>query len=122
MIYLRLTRLPHAVSPVVLSSPLSICPPFKSAGQKSLASLSPSVAFALALDVLATVEDNGVGVTSATAGNMYNNYTFNTGLFMMLFDAILYTVLGWYFDNGAVALLWVALFAFTAHFARLLAS
>jgi ATP-binding cassette, subfamily A (ABC1), member 3 len=51
----------------------------KSYGSKLLASLLPGVGFALSLDVLATLEDNGVGATAHTTAQQFNNFTFSGG-------------------------------------------
>ena len=48
-------------------------------GSKVFASIMPSVAFALCLDVLATLEGNGVGVNAVTSSQMYDDYKFGTG-------------------------------------------
>eukprot|EP01138_Halocafeteria_seosinensis_P011391 gb/GECG01011634.1/.p1 GENE.gb/GECG01011634.1/~~gb/GECG01011634.1/.p1 ORF type:complete len:2040 (+),score=216.84 gb/GECG01011634.1/:1-6120(+) len=66
---------------------------------KSWASLLAPVAFGLNLDVLATTESNGVGITGDNLYRKYNNYTFGHGMGMLVLDFLLYTVLGWYLDQ-----------------------
>eukprot|EP00735_Rhodelphis_limneticus_P009137 TRINITY_DN2560_c0_g1::TRINITY_DN2560_c0_g1_i1::g.19179::m.19179 TRINITY_DN2560_c0_g1::TRINITY_DN2560_c0_g1_i1::g.19179 ORF type:complete len:1829 (-),score=670.14,sp/Q84M24/AB1A_ARATH/37.15/0.0,ABC2_membrane_3/PF12698.2/1.1e-20,ABC2_membrane_3/PF12698.2/2.6e-40,ABC_tran/PF00005.22/8e-28,ABC_tran/PF00005.22/9.3e-22,AAA_21/PF13304.1/3.6,AAA_21/PF13304.1/0.00028,AAA_21/PF13304.1/1.1e+02,AAA_21/PF13304.1/0.00011,AAA_15/PF13175.1/1,AAA_15/PF13175.1/5.1e+02,AAA_15/PF13175.1/0.52,ABC2_membrane/PF01061 len=73
--------------------------PEMSNSSKSLASLSPPVAFGLAMSTLATLE---AGQTGAQWSNLYenfNNYSVGTGLSMMILDFFLYAFLGWYFDQ-----------------------
>ena len=67
---------------------------------KVASSLLPAVAFALSLDVIATLEDNGLGITAATLTTQFDGYVYATGLTMMFVDAVLFTLLGWYLDNG----------------------
>ena len=66
---------------------------------KSWASLLAPVAFGLNLDVLATTESNGVGITATNLYSTYHNYNFGQGLFMLVVDFVLYTVLAWYLDQ-----------------------
>ncbi len=51
----------------------------KDSNAKVGAGILPSVAFSLSLDVLATLEDAGLGATRETSSNVYDNYTFGTG-------------------------------------------
>lgn len=74
----------------------SVNDPLDSSATKAAASLCSPVAFGLALDILAALEANQVGLTWANAGTSYNNFTFNGALAMMAIDFLLYTVLGWY--------------------------
>ena len=64
-----------------------------------LASLLSPCAFGLTTEVIFTLESAGVGATSNTAGVFYRIYTVNTGIGMMFFDTILYSVLALYIEQ-----------------------
>lgn len=76
----------------------SVNDPLKDPSIKSAASLCSPVAFGLALDIIATLESNGVGVTWANVGSTVNNYSFGTALLFLALDTVLYTILGWYLN------------------------
>lgn len=70
-------------------------------GAKVAASLLSPVAFGLALDIVSTLESNGVGISWS---NLYSpvlggGYSFGGALAIMLFDLVLYTLLGAYLGN-----------------------
>jgi hypothetical protein len=58
-----------------------------------------TTAFALGLDLMSAFEDQGQGITTATASTVYNNFQFSTCLVLMAFDTALYYALGWYLDQ-----------------------
>jgi ABC-type multidrug transport system ATPase subunit len=60
--------------------------------------LSP-VAFGLALDIICSVESNGIGVTHGNSAERLNGYSFSDALGMMIFDFFLYTFVGWYLNH-----------------------
>jgi ATP-binding cassette subfamily A (ABC1) protein 3 len=67
---------------------------------KSAASLLSPVAFGLAIDILSTLESNGVGLHwSNVYTNINGDYSFGTALTFMFFDFFLYTALGIYLGN-----------------------
>ena len=66
---------------------------------KILASLLPQVSLGQISVVFAEYECTGVGIDASTAAVVYQNYSFDTGLFMMVVSLILFTVIGLYFDN-----------------------
>jgi ATP-binding cassette, subfamily A (ABC1), member 3 len=71
-----------------------------SAAAKLGASICAPTAFSLTVDLLATVESNGQGVTFANAGQVVGNYSASWGLGWLAIDTLAYLVLGWYL--GAV--------------------
>jgi ATP-binding cassette, subfamily A (ABC1), member 3 len=76
----------------------SVNDPLKDPSIKSAASLCSPVAFGLALDIIATLESNGVGVTWSNIGSTVNNYSFGTALLFLALDTVIYTILGWYLN------------------------
>lgn len=71
---------------------------FSTAAKLGGALLSPT-AFGLGLQLVGTLEDASVGATRATVADLTNNWSVGLSLFMMAFDAVLYSVLAWYFEN-----------------------
>jgi ABC-type branched-subunit amino acid transport system ATPase component len=76
----------------------SVNDPLKPAIVKSAASLCSPVAFGIALDILATLESNGVGLTWGSISTVIGNASFANCLVMMAVDIVLYSVLGWYLN------------------------
>ena len=66
---------------------------------KLFASLLPQVALMQGSGVFANYESTGVGINSVTAGDLYNEYDFNTALWMLFFDFVLFFFLGLYLDK-----------------------
>jgi ATP-binding cassette subfamily A (ABC1) protein 3 len=71
---------------------------YSSATSKTAACLLSPTALGVAMEIIATYETNGIGVTSRTVQQPLNNIAFATVLGMMLLDTILYFVLGMYID------------------------
>ncbi len=67
--------------------------------QKLIASLLPQVAIMQGSQVFANYEGTGVGLTSSTISVVYQEYSFNTALGMLLLDFVLFFVLGLYMDK-----------------------
>ena len=68
-------------------------------GQKLAASLIPQVAIMQGSKVFSQYETTGVGLDSSTANLLYNDYSFNTALWMLFIDFFLYFILGLYMDK-----------------------
>ena len=66
---------------------------------KVLASLLPQVSLGQGSVVFAEYECTGVGIDSSTASVIYQNYSYDTALFMMLVSLVFFTVFGLYLDN-----------------------
>ena len=66
---------------------------------KALASLLPQVALGQGAVVFSSYECTGVGIDSSTAAVLYQNYSFDTALWMYLVSLIVFSVLGLYLDN-----------------------
>ena len=66
---------------------------------KLLASLLPQVALMQGSAQFANYEGTGVGLDASTASVIYNNYSFNTALWMLLLDFVLFFLLGLYLDK-----------------------
>ena len=49
--------------------------------------------------MFANYEGTGVGIDALTADVIYQNYSFNSALWMLLFDFVLFFVLGLYLDK-----------------------
>jgi ATP-binding cassette, subfamily A (ABC1), member 3 len=49
--------------------------------------------------VFANYEGTGVGLDASTCSTMYQDYSFNTALVMLLVDFLLFFVLGLYLDK-----------------------
>jgi hypothetical protein len=74
--------------------------PTKARGIKVAASLLSPTAFGLALDVVSTLEANGVGIRPDTArSDGYTGIDFGTCLAMMVWDAFLYAGLAWFLHH-----------------------
>ena len=65
---------------------------------KILASILPQVASGQTAVVFAEYEGTGVGIDWSTAGVVYQNYSFDTGLWMMAVSLCVFTALGLYLD------------------------
>ena len=66
---------------------------------KTAASLLAPTALGCAMDVIATLETNGVGTNVQTVGvTVVNNWTVAASLGMLVLDAVLYLSLAWYLD------------------------
>ena len=65
---------------------------------KVLASILPQVASGQTSAVFAEYEGTGVGIGWSTAGVVYQNYSFDTGLWMMCVSLVTFTALGLYLD------------------------
>lgn len=69
-------------------------------GVKAAACLLGPTALGTAMEVMANLETNGLGVTAATAATVeVNNWTFSLSLGMLIVDILLYLVLAWYLDQ-----------------------
>ena len=67
--------------------------------QKVLASLLPQVALLQGSVSFANYEGTGVGLNYSTAGVLYQDYSFDTALWMLAFDFFLFSFLGLYMDK-----------------------
>ena len=65
---------------------------------KVAASILPQVASGQTAVVFAEYEGTGVGINWSSAGIVYDDYSFNTGLWMMAASLIVFTALGLYLD------------------------
>ena len=65
---------------------------------KTAAAVCSPVAFGLGLDIIATLESNDVGLTSATVGTTIGNFSFSLCLGMMAADTLIYLALFWYLN------------------------
>ena len=66
---------------------------------KLLASILPQVSLGQISVVFAEYECTGVGIDTSTAAVVYENYSFDTGLGMMLFSLVFFVLFGLYLDN-----------------------
>ena len=66
-------------------------------GELLAATLSPTIGFGGGINLLATYENDGVGMTFDTVSLIPNNYSFENVLWMLCADFFILTVLGWYF-------------------------
>ena len=66
---------------------------------KLLASLLPQVALMQGSVVFANYEGTGVGLNSSTSSVIYQEYSFNSALWMLAFDFVLFFMLGLYMDK-----------------------
>ena len=66
---------------------------------KLLASLLPQVALMQGSMQFANYEGTGVGLDSSTAAVVYDEYSFNTALWMLLLDFLLFFLSGLYLDK-----------------------
>ncbi|KAF0717928.1 Aste57867_2007 [Aphanomyces stellatus] len=67
-------------------------------GKMAVSILSPC-AFAFCIQTLANVEGVSTGITAANANSLYGNFRFQGGLGMLIFDFVLYTLLGLYLQQ-----------------------
>jgi len=67
--------------------------------ENTFASILAPVALSKTLGVFASLEAVEQGVTFANSSEVYLDYTYETGLFMLIFDAILYTIVGIYLEQ-----------------------
>ncbi len=66
---------------------------------KTAASLLAPTALGCAMDVIASLETNGLGATPATAATqVINNWTVGSSIGMLILDIILYLSMAWYLD------------------------
>ncbi|KAJ0410416.1 hypothetical protein P43SY_002748 [Pythium insidiosum] len=79
-----------------LSSGLSASTPLT---RKTRASVFAPVALAFAVQILATVESTGVGLRRSNVHVVSDNYRFDVALVMLLFDSVLYSLLGLYLEK-----------------------
>jgi ABC-type branched-subunit amino acid transport system ATPase component len=70
---------------------------YEATTSKMWASLLPCTAFAFGADILSDYEYAQVGVQRSNLND--GVYNFNTSLGFLLFDTILYMILGWYFEQ-----------------------
>lgn len=63
-----------------------------------MASIIPQVANSQMAVVFAGYETTGVGLDSTTAHQLYDNYKFSGGLWMLLAGLIVFTLFGFYLD------------------------
>lgn len=66
---------------------------------KLFASLLPQVALMQGSVVFANYEGTGAGLNAGNAGIIYEEYSFNTALWMLCFDFVLFFFLGLYMDK-----------------------
>ena len=66
---------------------------------KLLASLLPQVALMQGSVVFANYEGTGVGLSSSTSSVIFDNYSFDSALWMLLIDFVLFFLLGLYLDK-----------------------
>ncbi|GLD95408.1 hypothetical protein PINS_up004052 [Pythium insidiosum] len=79
-----------------LSSGLSAAAPLQ---RKLRASVFAPVALAFAVQILATAESTGVGLQRSNVHVVSDNYRFDAALAMLLFDSLLYSLLGAYLEK-----------------------
>lgn len=73
--------------------------PDTSEGVKAFGCLIPAVALSFGTNIFATLEAQGAGVTFGTMSEPIENFRFQTALVFMVLDFVLYSVLGWYFEQ-----------------------
>jgi ATP-binding cassette, subfamily A (ABC1), member 3 len=66
---------------------------------RSSASLLSPVAFSLTTRLMLKYESAFIGATFSNISEVTDNYAVSVGLWLMLFDTIIYGVLAWYLDN-----------------------
>ena len=66
---------------------------------KMLASLLPQVALMQGSVVFANYEGTGVGLDASTSAVIFQNYSFNSALFMLALDFVIFFTLGLYMDK-----------------------
>ena len=67
--------------------------------QKLGASLLSQVALMQGSNVFANYEGTGIGINDFTAGVQYAEYSFNSALWMLFVDFVIFTAIGLYFDK-----------------------
>ena len=70
-----------------------------SRASKLLASIMPQAALIEGSIILAEYEGNGIGIEKYTAAIVFENYSFDTALWMLLLDIFLFLLLGLYMDK-----------------------
>ena len=70
-----------------------------SRASKLIASIMPQVALIEGSIILAEYEGNGIGIDSSTAAIEFNDYSFDTALYMLLLDFFIFLFLGLYMDK-----------------------
>ena len=68
-------------------------------GLKIFASIIPQAALSQGAIVFSQYESNGVGINKSTAAVVYQNYSFNTALYMFMVSFVVFMLLGIYLDN-----------------------
>lgn len=68
-------------------------------GTKTLGCIISPVALAMGVTVLANLESTGQGISFGNIDTVNENFRFSTALFMFVFDTIVYTLLGLYFER-----------------------
>ena len=76
-----------------------VADPEVSRTQKMLGSVLPQVALCQGSAVFANYEGTGIGLDSLTVGVVIDNYSFNSALWMLLFDIFFFLGLGLYLDK-----------------------
>ncbi|CAK4490566.1 unnamed protein product, partial [Aphanomyces euteiches] len=66
---------------------------------KTIASVFGPVAMTFGIQTLSQSEGNGVGITRGNASDDINHFKFSSALAMLVFDILLYTLLGLYFER-----------------------
>jgi hypothetical protein len=66
---------------------------------KIFASILPQVSLGQGAVVFSNYECTGVGINSSTAAVIYQNYSFDTALWMFFTSFVIFCVLGLYLDN-----------------------
>ncbi|CAK4688978.1 unnamed protein product [Aphanomyces euteiches] len=66
---------------------------------KTIASVFGPVAMTFGIQTLFQSEGNGVGITRGNASDDINHFKFSSALAMLVFDILLYTLLGLYFER-----------------------
>ncbi|CAI5718847.1 unnamed protein product [Peronospora effusa] len=67
--------------------------------QKTVGCLLSPVALTLGITVMSNLEATGIGVTFSNVNVLNKNFRFSTSLLMFVVDAVLYTLLGLYFEK-----------------------
>ena len=70
-----------------------------SRASKLIASIMPQAALIEGSIILAEYEGNGIGIDSSTAAIEFNDYSFDTALYMLLLDFFIFLLLGLYMDK-----------------------
>ena len=70
---------------------------------KVAASILSPTAFALSLNHLLNMENDGQGITTETVNLVIRNFSFAAGMFMMAIDTVLYLLIAWYLEKVSLA-------------------